>query len=218
MQLSKTNVKTMSSLEIAKMTGKRHSDVLETIRNVLIEADIDSATFSAEYKDKSGKTNVMFYLPRRECDLIIAGYSVKYRLAIIDRWHELEQKQTDKEVQARVRSEMRLEFRPMTDAIVESRNGKEIKSHHFSNECDLLNRIALGATAAQYRRQFDIDDKTPLRDILSKEQSACILSLQRANTVYLLEGLSFDDRKQRLKSLYEKRHAEKLMIEAMNEA
>ena len=85
MSLSKANVQTMSSLEIAKMTGKRHSDVLKTIRNVLIEADINSATFITEYKDKSGKANIMFYLPRRECDLIIAGCSVKYRLAIIDR-------------------------------------------------------------------------------------------------------------------------------------
>ena len=217
MQLSKTNVQTMSSLEIAKMANKEHKNVLADIRKTLDEVGILAADFLATRLVR-GKEEVMFYLPRRECDLIIAGYSAKYRLAIIDRWHELEQKQTDKEIQSRVRSEMRLEFRPMTDAIVESRNGKEIKSHHFSNECDLLNRIALGATAAQYRRQFDIDDKTPLRDILSKEKSACILSLQRANTVYLLEGLSFDDRKQRLKALYEKRHAEKLMIEAMNEA
>jgi phage regulator Rha-like protein len=60
--LSTTTQQTMSSLEIAKLTGKRHSDVLETVRNVLNEAEINSAEFSAEYKDKSGKANVLFHL------------------------------------------------------------------------------------------------------------------------------------------------------------
>lgn len=81
---------TMSSTEIAELTGKRHSDVLESIRKVLNEVDIDSAEYSAQYKDSTGRALPCFNLPRRECDLVIAGYSAKYRLAIIDRWQELE--------------------------------------------------------------------------------------------------------------------------------
>jgi len=38
---------TMSSLEIAGLTGKRHSDVLETIRNVFSEGGILAAEFTA---------------------------------------------------------------------------------------------------------------------------------------------------------------------------
>lgn len=85
-------VKTMSSLEIAKLTGKQHKDVLETIRKTLEEAEISTADFSAVYKASNGKNEPCFNLPRRECDLVISGYSVKYRLAIIDRWQELENK------------------------------------------------------------------------------------------------------------------------------
>ena len=81
---------TMSSLEIAQLTGKQHKDVLENIRKVLEEAEINSAEFSAQYKDSTGRTLPCFKLHKRECDLVIAGYSVKYRLAIIDRWAELE--------------------------------------------------------------------------------------------------------------------------------
>ncbi len=83
----------MSSVEIAELTGKRHSDVLESIRKVLIEVDIQPAEFSARYKDAKGEDRPCFNLPRRECDLVIAGYSAKYRLVIIDRWHELESAQ-----------------------------------------------------------------------------------------------------------------------------
>jgi phage anti-repressor protein len=60
---------------------------------------------------------------------------------------QLEKKQLEKEAQAKVRSDMRLDFHPMTDAVVVSREGKTTESHHFSNECDLINRVVLGATA-----------------------------------------------------------------------
>lgn len=88
--LSTITIPTMSSLEIAELTGKRHSDVMIDIRRILEEAEIDSTEFSAQYKDTSGKSNPCYHLPRFECDLVITGYSVKYRAAIIKRWHELE--------------------------------------------------------------------------------------------------------------------------------
>jgi phage regulator Rha-like protein len=87
------NKQTMSSLEIAKLTGKRHSDVLIDIRKIFDEVDIRITDFSAVYLSEQNKELPCFNLPRRECDLVIAGYSAKYRLAIIDRWQELEAKQ-----------------------------------------------------------------------------------------------------------------------------
>lgn len=86
-------VKTMSSREIAELTGKQHKHVLEDIRRILAEVGISSAGFSAVYKDQQHIDRPCFNLPRRECDLVIAGYSAKYRLAIIDRWQELEAQQ-----------------------------------------------------------------------------------------------------------------------------
>jgi len=87
-----SNASTMSSLEIAKLTGKDHADVLKDIRKVLIEVEIDEGKFSAIYLDSMNREKPCYNLPRRECDLVIAGYSAKYRLAIIDRWIELESK------------------------------------------------------------------------------------------------------------------------------
>lgn len=84
---------TMSSLEIAELTGKRHADVLRDISEVLRQAEIDERKFASVYKGGNGQDRPCFHLPRRECDLVVSGYSVKYRLAIIDRWHELEAKQ-----------------------------------------------------------------------------------------------------------------------------
>lgn len=82
----------MSSLEIADLTGKQHKNVLADIRNMLDELKINSAEFSAQYKDVSGKSNLMYNLPKRETLILTSGYSAKQRAAIIDRWLELEEK------------------------------------------------------------------------------------------------------------------------------
>jgi phage regulator Rha-like protein len=80
----------MSSFEIAKLTNKRHDNVLRDIKAILEEAGIDALKFEGVYKGGNGEDRPCFNLPRLECDLVVSGYSVKYRLAIIKRWHELE--------------------------------------------------------------------------------------------------------------------------------
>lgn len=89
---------TMSSLQIAGITGKRHDHVLRDIESILAEAGIDAPRFGDTYRDAQNREQKCYQLPRRECDLVISGYSVKYRLAIIDRWHDLEGKQPFKQV------------------------------------------------------------------------------------------------------------------------
>ena len=113
------------------------------------------------------------------------------------------------------RSALRVEFAPMTDAIVRARQeaGKDIKPHHFSNEADLCNRIALGAPAAKFRADNEIPKDQPLRDYLSPEQVMCLISLQRANTVYIDDGMAFEDRKAKLSELFRRRHHDALIAE-----
>ena len=85
---------TMSSLLIAEITGKPHRNVTADISRILAEAEIDEQGFLHIYRDTQNREQKCYLLPRRECDLVVSGYSVKYRLAIIDRWHELEGKQS----------------------------------------------------------------------------------------------------------------------------
>jgi len=80
----------MSSRDIAELCEKDHKHVLTDIRKMLEELEIQSAGFSADYKDGMGRTYPCFSLPRRECDILIAGYNIRYRAAIVDRWRELE--------------------------------------------------------------------------------------------------------------------------------
>lgn len=81
---------TMSSLEIAELTGKDHRNVLADIRGMLESLESNSAEFSASYKGENGKANPCFLLPRRETDILLTGYSTPMRARVIDRWRELE--------------------------------------------------------------------------------------------------------------------------------
>jgi Rha family phage regulatory protein len=91
-ELTLNSASTMSSREIAELTGKNHADVMRDIRKVFEEVEIGESKFACTYLDSQNKERPCYNLPRRECDLVIAGYSAKYRLAIIDRWIELESK------------------------------------------------------------------------------------------------------------------------------
>lgn len=81
---------TMTSREIAELTGKHHKDVLYDIRCMLDQLGMHSADFSAQYKDSTGRTLPMFTLPKDLTLTLIAGYSVPLRHRIVTRWQELE--------------------------------------------------------------------------------------------------------------------------------
>ena len=81
---------TMSSLEIAERTGKRHQDVLRDIRNMLEPLGQAFAQFCAKVPSAGGRPMTVANLPKRESLILVSGYSVELRAKIIDRWEELE--------------------------------------------------------------------------------------------------------------------------------
>lgn len=91
MYLEKMN-QTMSSLEIAQITGKMHKEVMRDIRN--IESQLGERRFAlTSYTDKSNRESPMYELTKKQCLLVISGYDVVLRSNIIDRWEELENNQ-----------------------------------------------------------------------------------------------------------------------------
>jgi len=88
--LTIANVTTMSSLEISKLTSKEHKNVLVDIRNMLKELDIDSAGFSAQYKDSTGRPLPSFNLDKDLTLTLVSGYSVKARYEIAKYWNAQE--------------------------------------------------------------------------------------------------------------------------------
>lgn len=74
---------TMSSLRIAEVTGKRHSDVVSDIERILKEAEIEVRGLSHLYLSGNNQKQKYYLLQEFEFNLVISGYSVKYRAELI---------------------------------------------------------------------------------------------------------------------------------------
>lgn len=83
---------TMSSVDIAKISDKRHDHVKRDIEKMLCELVIGLPKFGGTYLTKQGKQSKCYHLPKRECLILVSGYSLKLRTKIIDRWQELEER------------------------------------------------------------------------------------------------------------------------------
>lgn len=91
--LSPITAVTMTSRDIADLTGKEHRNVLRDARAVLIELHGEGGLlrFEQTYRDpQNGQLYPELALPKRETLILVSGYSVTMRAAIIDRWQELE--------------------------------------------------------------------------------------------------------------------------------
>jgi phage regulator Rha-like protein len=83
--------RTMSSREIAKLTGKRHDHVMRDIRNMLTELKITDPSFGGSYLDGSGRLLPCFNLDRELTETLVTGYSIPLRHKVIRRLRELEE-------------------------------------------------------------------------------------------------------------------------------
>ena len=218
--MNMTSTMTMSSLEIAELVDVRHDKAKQSIER-LSDRGVISLPPMGDVKVKRERrfeTVSVYNVCKRDTYVIVAQLSPEFTGRLVDRWLELEsaeaERSTAKAMDAENRAALRMEYRPMTDALKSVREdiGKETKSHHYSNEADMINRIVTGYPAKKYKALHEMPESS-LRDLLTPIQKQAMLSLQKANTVYLEEGLSFDERKERLNALFNRRWNAKLIEE-----
>ena len=83
---------TMSSLEIAELTGKQHKNVMQAIRNMEPAwLKVNGLKFQlVEYKDSKGELRPCYQLTKTECLYIATKFNDEARAKLVLRWQELE--------------------------------------------------------------------------------------------------------------------------------
>lgn len=81
---------TMSSREIAELTGKQHQHVKRDIEIMLTNLGEDVSKFGHIYTDAVNREQTEYLLDRFHTEVLVTGYDVKRRAAVIKRWYDLE--------------------------------------------------------------------------------------------------------------------------------
>jgi len=87
---------TMSSREIAELTGKQHSKVMRVINDLSSKGIAKSAILGAYRNSQNGQVYEEITLNKRDSLVLVARLSPEFTAAIVDRWQELEAQQSPK--------------------------------------------------------------------------------------------------------------------------
>lgn len=169
---------TMSSLQIAELTGKQHSNVMRDIRNILEQLE-EKHKFNFELMFKITKLgnnaerkDPYYLLTKKDCLLLASGYDANLRAKIINRWEELEMEKRSNVIQlpdftnpAEAAIAWAEQYKAKEAALLEAKeaeahvkllvhNGKTYTSSEIAKELGMKSAIALNKLLEEKRIQY----------------------------------------------------------------
>lgn len=158
---------------------KQHFHVLRDIAKItdtksgLSEEFIKNNFTTDTYKDSTGRKLPCCQMTRDGFTMLVMGYSgakaMHFKELYIKRFNEMERF---------IKTLMltRKEFPLLTEQIRFIH--KNPKPYHYSNECDMINRIVIGMTAKKFRELNNIPKGESIRPYLTEEQLNSLEKLQ----------------------------------------
>ena len=188
---------------VAAMFGKRHDNVLADIKNLDCSKEFNLLNFQeTNYKDDMNRKQPCVAMTRDGFAFLVMGYRGKkaahFKESYIRRFNEMEST-----IKALVAA--RMEFPLLTANIAMIHD--EPRPYHFTNECDMLNRLAIGMTAKQFREAHGLTKGESIRPFLTREQIELIDLLQTLDVGLLISTPDFQQRKRYLEWFLTKRAA-----------
>ena len=182
----------VDSLFVAELFEKNHKEVLRDIRKITdplsgLSEEFRQRNFApSSYRNQQNKKQPCYYLTRDGFTMLVMGYTgqkaMQFKELYIKRFNEMESM-----IKSLVMA--RQEFPLLTDNIKLLHESP--KPYHFSNECDMLNRIVIGMTAKQFRIANGIDKGKSIRPYLSE-------ILQKVDVGLLVAFPEYEQRKRHL--------------------
>lgn len=206
----KKDIVRVDSLYVAEFFGKNHKEVLRDIRNIAAPNSGLSKEFAernfalGSYKDKQNQKRPCYYFTRDGFTILVMGYTgkkaLRFKELYIRRFNEMEEL-----IKSLVKA--RTEFPLLTENI--KLLHEKPKPYHFSNECDMINRIVLGKSAKQFRLENNLEKGTSIRPYLTEVQINLIEKLQKVDIGLLVAFPNYEDRKRHLE-WYKQKWEEKI--------
>lgn len=183
-----------NSMMVAKMFGKRHDNVLRDIESMECSEEFRLLNFEEiYYKDEYRRKQKAYAMTRDGFTFLVMGYrgkkAAQFKEAYINRFNQME-----KFIKTLV--EARTQFPLLTENIKLLHDSP--KAYHFSNECDMLNRIVLGKTAKQIRQENGLEKGESIRPYLTESQVEILDILQKVDIGLLVSVPDFEQRKRHL--------------------
>lgn len=189
----------VDSLFVVELFEKNHKEVLRDIRKITdplsgLSEEFRQRNFApSSYRNQQNKKQPCYYLTRDGFTMLVMGYTgqkaMQFKELYIKRFNEMESM-----IKSLVMA--RQEFPLLTDNIKLLHESP--KPYHFSNECDMLNRIVIGMTAKQFRIANGIDKGKSIRPYLSEKQIQMLEILQKVDVGLLVAFPEYEQRKRHL--------------------
>ena len=193
------DVTRVDSRFVAEFFEKNHRDVLRSIWMLIDDDSGLSKKFrqrnfaQSNYTNEQGHKQPCFYLTRDGFTLLAMGFTGKkaahFKELYIQRFNQME-----KFIGTLVSA--RNQFPRLTAQIHLLR--PDAKPYFYANECDMLNRIVLGMSAAQFRTAHGIEKGQSIRPYLRDDQVAMLDLLQNADIGLLIAVPDYEQRKRHL--------------------
>ena len=186
--------RTMSSLVIARITGKQHKHVLRDIRNMEPAWEkVNGTKFGlVEYTDRKGEKRPCYQLKYDECMYVAAKWEDETRAKLVKRWKELELQRIAEEQNPEISVNKAIEVyrsQGKSDAWIATRMSgivqrnaytKTLQEHDvkwYGTCTDEIYRGLFGLRAKEMREKKNLAKGTNLREHMNMVQlSATMLS------------------------------------------
>lgn len=183
-----------NSLIVAQMFEKEHKDVLKSIRNLDCSEEFLRRNFAPiSYSDQYGRAQRAYAMTRDGFTFLVMGYrgkkAARFKEAYIRRFNEMESF-------IRTLVATRQDFPELTENIKLLHDSP--RPYHFSNECDMINRLVTGMTAKQFRETHGLKRGETIRPHLTDDQIWLMNALQKADIGLLISTPIYEERKRRL--------------------
>lgn len=184
----------VDSLFVAEFFEKEHFHVVRDIRELDCSDEFRLSNFGLSYYlNTQGKKQPCYYMTRDGFVFLVMGYkgkkAAKFKELYIKRFNEMESF-------IKMLISARQEF-PLLTANIKLLH-ENPKPYHFSNECDMLNRIVIGMSAKQFRLANGIEKGKSIRPYLSDEQISMLETLQKVDVGLLVAVPDYEQRKRHL--------------------